>query len=111
MPQTSYNSLLLPYTYMGLGRSNNFLESFNVGYSMNGKLDQVKVFSPIIPNSQLFILADNGYSKTWTLELFINPDKTIYLIVFTCTALLLASGLVIIIMHIKEKKEDSKNRP
>ena len=39
MPQTSYNSLLLPYTYMGLGRSNNFLESFNVGYSMNNKLD------------------------------------------------------------------------
>jgi integrin alpha FG-GAP repeat containing protein 1 len=111
MPQTSYNSLLLPYVYMGLGRSNNFLEQFNVGYSMNGKLDQVKVFSPIIPNSQMFILANNQYSKTWTLELFINPETTIYLVVVACTAILILTGIVIIILHIQEKKEDSKNRP
>mmetsp|Transcript_13353 Transcript_13353/g.22703 ORF Transcript_13353/g.22703 Transcript_13353/m.22703 type:complete len:176 (+) Transcript_13353:1464-1991(+) len=35
LPQQSYQSIPLPYVYMGIGRSNNFLESFNVGYSIN----------------------------------------------------------------------------
>jgi integrin alpha FG-GAP repeat containing protein 1 len=96
---------------MGLGRSNNFIENFNVAYSINNKLDQVKVFTPIIPNSQLFILANNKYAKDWTAELFINPDQTIYMIVLTCAGVLLVTGIVIIILHIQEKKEDSKNRP
>jgi len=96
---------------MGLGRSNNFIENFNVAYSINNKLDQVKVFTPIIPNSQLFILANNKYAKNWTLELFINLDETVYMIVFACAGVLLVTGIVIIILHIKEKKEDSKNRP
>jgi hypothetical protein len=39
LSQTSYNSLSLPYVYLGLGRSNNFIESFNVAYSINNKLD------------------------------------------------------------------------
>lgn len=111
LPQTSYNSMCLPYVYLGLGRSNNFIENFNVAYSINNKLDQVKVFTPIIPNSQMFILANNKYAKNWTLELFINPDETIYMIVFACGALLVVTGIVIIILHIQEKKEDSKNRP
>lgn len=32
-PQASYSSLELPYTHNGIGRSNNYLESFNVAYS------------------------------------------------------------------------------
>ena len=107
----SYNSLMLPYVYMGLGRSNNFIESFNVAYSINNQLDQVKVFTPIIPNSQMFILANNKYADKWTLELFINPNKTIYMIVVACGVILVATGIVIIVLHIKEKQEDSKNRP
>ena len=51
MPQSSYNSLELPYVYMGVGRSNSYLEQLNVAYSINNRLDQVKVFTPIIPNS------------------------------------------------------------
>lgn len=59
----------------------------------------------------MYILANNKYAKNWVLELFINPDKAIYLVVFACGAILLLSGIVIIILHIQEKKEDSKNRP
>jgi integrin alpha FG-GAP repeat containing protein 1 len=51
LPQSSYNCLDLPYVYNGIGRSNNFLEQFNVAFSINNRLDQVKVFTPIIPNS------------------------------------------------------------
>lgn len=38
-PQSSYNSLELPFVYMGVGRSNNYLEQFNVAYSINNRLD------------------------------------------------------------------------
>lgn len=71
LPQTSYNNLELPYVYQGLGRSNNYIESFNVAYSMNNKLDQIKIFTPIIPNSQQYILANNKYASMWVLETFV----------------------------------------
>ena len=32
---SSYNNLGLPYIYHGIGRTNNFLESVNVGYSVS----------------------------------------------------------------------------
>jgi len=71
----------------------------------------VKVFSPIIPNSQLYVLANNQDSEKWQLELFINPDKTLVLIVIMALAFLVVIGVVIVVMHVQEKKEDSKNRP
>lgn len=55
MPTSSYNSLGLPYVYNGIGRSNNYLESFNVAYSVfnenDKRYDQIRIFTPIIPNS------------------------------------------------------------
>lgn len=50
-PQTSYQALELPYAHNGIGRSNNYLESFNVAYSHSDGQHQVRVFTPIIPNS------------------------------------------------------------
>lgn len=61
-PQNAFDSLLLPYVYHGIGRSNNYVEQFNVAYSSSNQLNQVKVFTPIIPNSQLFIIG-NSQSK------------------------------------------------
>ena len=109
-PQTSYNSLELPYTHMGIGRSNNYLESFNVAYSHSEGQNQVRVFTPIIPNSQLIITANDVDAKSWNLDLFISPQAYLWVIVFAASAVLLVSGAVIIIMHWQEKKEDNKNR-
>ena len=53
--QTSYDSLHMPYTFNGLGRANNYVESFTVG--RNG---QSKSWSPIIPNSQLGVYTTNS---------------------------------------------------
>jgi len=71
----------------------------------------VKVFTPIIPNSQLLILASKESKNNWSLELFINPDKILILTVISICAVLVISAVVIIIMHIHEKREDFKNRP
>jgi len=59
----------------------------------------------------MMILANNQSKNSWTLELFINPGKILILTVVAIAFVLVISGIVIILMHIKEKKEDSRNRP
>lgn len=96
---------------MGIGRSNNYLENFNVAYSMNNRFDQTKTFTPIIPNSFMEISANTRGADYWELDLKINPSKMLQLSLISFGILLIIIAIVIIIMHIKEKKEDSKNRP
>lgn len=110
-PQNSFGSLELPYVYMGVGRSNNYLEDFNVAYSLNNNFDQIRVFTPIIPNSQLIIVGNSKNKLYWNMDLFIKPNQILELIVMTMGAVLVISGIVIIVMHIMEKREDIKNRP
>ena len=54
--QTSDLFLNLPYAFLGIGRSNNYIENFHVisNTHVQGQ-DNYKIFTPIIPNSQLII--------------------------------------------------------
>ncbi len=58
MTQTAYDSLQVPYAFSGLGRANNYVESFTVGRNGN-----VQEWSPIIPNSQLGVFTTNQESE------------------------------------------------
>lgn len=107
--QTAYSALLMPYVYLGVGRSNNYVESFNAAFSINGERS-IRVWTPIIPNSQLIIIAQEADVSNWQLELFINPTSSLFLIVVACAICLVIIGLVIILLHMGEKKEDEKQR-
>jgi len=48
--QSSYLSLQLPYSFLGIGRSNNYVETFFAATSVNSVLAQ-RMWTPIIPNS------------------------------------------------------------
>lgn len=49
-------TLTLPYTFVGIGRSNNYIENFQVIISDYAKdIENYNLFTPIIPNSQLII--------------------------------------------------------
>ena len=52
--QSGYMSLQLPFAFLGVGRSNNYVEMFYAAQSINGKRAE-KMWTPIIPNSQLII--------------------------------------------------------
>jgi integrin alpha FG-GAP repeat containing protein 1 len=54
LTQSSYHSLQLPYAYIGVGRSNNYVEQFTAGYAVKGSR-AIRPWSPIIPNSQLIV--------------------------------------------------------
>ena len=47
-------TLQLPYCFIGLGRTNNYIENLKVTLPI--KHDQSKEWTPIIPNSQLIII-------------------------------------------------------
>jgi hypothetical protein len=70
----------------------------------------VKVFTPIIPNSQLVISATSKEVKSWQLELFINPMEYLVFVVFAASFILLISGIAICIIHWQEKHEDNQSR-
>jgi integrin alpha FG-GAP repeat containing protein 1 len=36
LSQSAYNSLQMPYVYLGVGRSNNYIESFTAAMSIQG---------------------------------------------------------------------------
>lgn len=56
MPQTTNLQLNLPYSFVGIGRSNNYVENFAIITSTRHKNnDNYKIYTPIIPNSQLII--------------------------------------------------------
>lgn len=67
LAQSTYDSLDLPYVFVGIGRSNNYIEQFNAGYMLKNRLDQVKVYSPLIPNSNIIIYANPEQKQDWDL--------------------------------------------
>ena len=107
--QSGYMSLQLPFAFLGVGRSNNYVEMFYAAQSINGKRAE-KMWTPIIPNSQLIIFMFSNDEMKWGLELFISPTASLYLIVLVCAICLIAIGLAIIWLHVKEKQEDAKKR-
>lgn len=107
--QATYSSLMLPYAFLGVGRSNNYIEYLYVASSVEGHKSE-RMWTPIIPNSQLIVFADSHVVDNWALELFISPTQQLYLIVASCCLALIVIGIVIIVLHCKEKQEDKRKR-
>lgn len=105
--QTSSMNLQLPYSFMGIGPSYNYIENFHVSTtsSSNHTESYLKVFTPIIPNSQLLIynynygLTDN----TWELDLIVTPISKIIIVVIVILLILAVLLVVIIVLHFMEK--------
>ena len=56
LPYSSYTALQVPYAYLGVGRSNNYVETFTAAFAIAGTR-AIRMWTPIIPNSQLIIFA------------------------------------------------------
>ena len=108
--QQSFGALGPLYVYFGVGRSNNYIELFTISTVVSGER-QLRVWSPIIPNSQLLVLTDRSESPAeWAVELLVSPNKSIGLIIAVDLLFLLVLGLAIIIMHLAEKAEDKRDQ-
>ena len=100
----------MPFAQIGIGRSNNFIESFTVSSFVNGSRS-MRVWTPIIPKSVLFVVTNNNEeSESWTLDVLIKPSEKMIMIILVDAVFLLFLGLVIIILHMVEKAEDRKEK-
>lgn len=101
----SHTRLSLPYTFFGLGRINNYIENFNMGVLKKGSWSYH--WSPIIPNSQLFVSPIDTEVSKWKIEIFINPTKALWLIIISTVVVLLVLGLIILYYHRQEKFKEN----
>ncbi len=101
----------MPFSQIGIGRSNNFIESFTVSNFVNGTRS-LRVWTPIIPKSVLFIVTgDNGQeAETWSLDVLIKPSEKMIMIILVDSVFLLVLGLIIIVLHMVEKAEDRREK-
>ena len=53
-PQNAHLALQLPYGLVGIGRSSNYIEHLHISYPVSSQ-PSTRVWSPIIPNSQIII--------------------------------------------------------
>jgi integrin alpha FG-GAP repeat containing protein 1 len=91
---------------IGIGRINNFVESLTVSMYVEGER-VLRSWSPIIPKSILFVITDMLADESkWNLDILVKPTEKLPLIVMCDGVFLIALGLVIIILHLKEKSDD-----
>jgi integrin alpha FG-GAP repeat containing protein 1 len=94
----------MQYAFMGIGRSNNYIETFTASTSANGKRAK-RMWTPIIPNSSIVIFAHTAETdvSSWGVELFISPTQSLYITVLVCIACLILIGMWIVYLHCREK--------
>jgi integrin alpha FG-GAP repeat containing protein 1 len=97
----SLTRLALPYSFFGLDRTNNYIENFNFGVAKTK--DWSHQWSPIIPNSQLLLSANNQNPEKWGIEIFINPTEALWIIIVSTVLVLILLGSCIVFYHWKEK--------
>lgn len=106
IPQSAYFSLHLPYTIFGLGRTPNFVDKLTVGLS-----HQNRTWTQLIPNSQMVVVPwPPDDPSRWKAQLFVTPSKLIWMSVLSLGATCAVITLIILVLHIKERREDKLER-
>ncbi|KAF9647285.1 hypothetical protein BDM02DRAFT_3098371 [Thelephora ganbajun] len=111
LPQTAYQSLLTPYSFIGLGRTNNYIENFFVGSTKHHEEHFINM-EGVVPNSKVVIIpsADDTQRTDWRKELYLRPGEWIPLVTLTVVIATVLLALIVLILHLNEKREDERER-
>ncbi|KII89322.1 hypothetical protein PLICRDRAFT_109686 [Plicaturopsis crispa FD-325 SS-3] len=109
LPQTAYHSLLTPYSFFGLGRTNNYIENLFVG-STKHTAEHFINMEGVIPNSKVVILPPPTDGATWKRELFLRPGEWIPWVTVTVVAATAILAVIVFVLHLNEKREDELER-
>lgn len=106
MPFSSYGTPATPYAYLGLGRTNNYVENLFVGSTRHQPQHYINI-EGVLPNSQIVISpfqpAGALVPATWRRELYIHPGDWIPSVMATLTAAILVLALTVLVLHLNEK--------
>jgi integrin alpha FG-GAP repeat containing protein 1 len=133
LPQSSYHALGTPYSYIGLGRTNNYVE---VGLEYHSEAQQLFVgaslyppyhttyLESLIPNSQVLINPphpDTFLNLTlhkrdltrpieWKSQLYLKPGDWVPIVAAAVFGTVIILGFVVFGLGQREKREDEKER-
>ncbi|GAA5874252.1 hypothetical protein JCM8547_007805 [Rhodosporidiobolus lusitaniae] len=114
LPRSTYLSLSTPYSYFGLGRTNNYVENLFIGSTRHQPQHFINV-EGLIPNSQVLIIPyqpEDGAKDpgSWTKMLYLHPGDWIPWVTIVLLGAILLLGGVVVALHVKEKREDEAER-
>ena len=101
MPQAAYQSLLTPYVYFGLGRTNNYIENLFVGSTKHTDQHYINM-EGVIPNSKVVIIPP-AEGDSWRRELYLRPGEWIPWVTVTVVASLILLAIIVLVLHLNEK--------
>eukprot|EP00762_Andalucia_godoyi_P001848 ANDGO_06018.mRNA.1 T-cell immunomodulatory protein homolog len=107
LAQLGSQNLEMPYAVYGLGRTNNYIEYFYMGFPNGVHRD----WNALIPNAQVIAINYPPSSPDeWQLEMFISPAAIILWMIFTLGLIFLALGIPIAVYKWRELKEDKEEK-
>ena len=121
LAQTSDMNIPLPYSLIGIGETNNYIENFQA-VSGNYYSDRVvkfedsefknfKLYTPIIPKTQMMIYKFKN-EKTdeyeWNIDLIVQPTDSLILIIIVLVVVMFAILGIVIYLYVREVKEEQK---
>ncbi|TFK25799.1 hypothetical protein FA15DRAFT_668127 [Coprinopsis marcescibilis] len=109
LPQTSYHSLQTPYSFFGLGRTNNYIENLFVGTTVHAKQHWIDM-EGVIPNSRVVILPSAQEGESWRRELFLRPGEWIPWVTVTVIVGTAILAIIVFVLQLNEKREDELER-
>ncbi|KAI6097916.1 hypothetical protein EV401DRAFT_2040044 [Pisolithus croceorrhizus] len=110
LPQTSYHALQVPYAFLGLGRTNNYVENLFVGSTKHTQ-DHFTNMEGVIPNSRLVIHPPAGKDTgSWKRELYLRPGEWIPWVTLTVIITTVILAIIVFVLHLNEKREDELER-
>ncbi|KAJ2805135.1 hypothetical protein H4R20_002213 [Coemansia guatemalensis] len=107
-PQTAYRALFTPYTVIGIGRTNNYIEDFSVG-STSALGEHERSFEGLIPNSNVVIFPLNT-TKDWRLELYMNRSESTPYILATLLSSMVVLAITVVTLGALERKADKREK-
>ena len=102
LPQTGYQSLLTPYSYFGLGRTNNYIENLFVGSTLHSDEHFINM-EGVVPNSKLVIIPPVDEDGSWRKELYLRPGAWIPWVTLTVVGMAVLLACVVFVLHLNEK--------
>ncbi|KAJ2041812.1 hypothetical protein H4S04_000078 [Coemansia sp. S16] len=107
-PQTAYRALFTPYTVIGIGRTNNYIEDFSVG-SPGFLGHHERSFEGLIPNSRVVVFPVNS-TEDWRLELYMNRSESTPYILATLLSSMAILAITVFVLGKLERKADQREK-
>lgn len=98
------NRLSLPQVMIGLARTTNYIENFSIGIAKKGSWH--KSWTPLIPNSEIYLFLVGSQPEKWKIEIFVNPSQALYLTMVVTVVVIFVLSFVAGFLHWQEIKAD-----